>query len=57
MSAALLPVGALLAALFPGRGIFILVCSFSWQGAVTASQIIPVASFLFGHLLCEIAVL
>ena len=44
------------ATLFPGRGIFILVCSFSWQGAVTASQIIPVTSFLFGvyftRLLC-----
>ena len=48
---ALLPVGALHAALLPGRGIFILVCSFSCQGAVTAPQIIPVASFLVGSLL------
>ena len=48
---ALLPVGAHYAALLPGRGIFILVCSFSCQGAVTAPQIIPVASFLDGSLL------
>ena len=46
-----------IASLLPGRGIFILVCSFSCQGAVTAPQIIPVASFLFGSLLWEIAVL
>ena len=51
ISTALLPVGALHAALLPGRGIFILVCSFSCQGAVTAPQIIPMASFLDGSLL------
>ena len=51
ISTALLPVGALHAALLPGRGIFILVCSFSCQGAVTAPQIIPVASFQLGRLL------
>jgi len=40
-----------IAALLPGRGIFILVCSFSCQGAVTAPQIIPAASLLVESLL------
>jgi hypothetical protein len=35
ISTVLLLVGAHYAALFPGRGIFILVCSFTCQGAIS----------------------